>query len=357
LKTDSAPSALTLADFDYNLPPERIAHAPARPRDAARMLHVGNLGLDDLTIRDLPSLLRRGDILVANDTRVFPAQLRAIRGGARIGITLDRPLIDGSWKALARNGRRLRVGDMLSIEGAGSLTAQVMDKSSDGNISLVFNLDGDALMQAFERAGALALPPYINRPNGPTPDDAEDYQTVFADRRGAVAAPTAGLHFTPELLAALEAAGVRQPTVTLHVGIGTFLPVRVDRISDHRMHPERGEITAEAAASINQARRDGGRVIAVGTTSLRLLESAARPDGTVQPFLGETSLFILPGYRFKAVDRLVTNFHLPKSTLLMLVSAFSGRERMLSAYAHAVSACYRFHSYGDACFLEPRQAN
>jgi S-adenosylmethionine:tRNA ribosyltransferase-isomerase len=316
------------------------------------MLHIRADGLGDLTIRDLPSLMRPGDILVANDTRVFPAQLRVMRGAARIGITLDRPRGDGAWKALARNGRRLRVGDVLAIEGAGALTAAVRDKAQDGSIGLGFNLEGDALMAAFGQAGALALPPYIDRPDGPTAADATDYQTVFARRQGAVAAPTAGLHFTPGLLAALEAAGVRRVTLTLHVGIGTFLPVRVDRVADHRMHAERGEISAEAAAAINQTVLGGGRVVAVGTTSLRLLESAARPDGLVEPFAGETALFILPGYRFKVVDRLLTNFHLPRSTLLMLVSAFSGRERMLSAYAHAVATGYRFHSYGDACFLE-----
>jgi S-adenosylmethionine:tRNA ribosyltransferase-isomerase len=343
---------LTLAHFDYHLPPERIAHAPAWPRDSARMLHVRDDGVSDLTIRDLPSLLRPGDILVANDTRVFPAQLQAIRGEARIGITLDRPRVDGAWKALARNSRRVRAGDMLAILGSDGLTAQVVDKAEDGSIGLLFNLDGEPLMQAFEQAGALALPPYIDRPNGPLPSDATDYQTVFAARRGAVAAPTAGLHFTPRLLAELEARGVRRVTVTLHVGIGTFLPVRVDRVAEHRMHAERGEITPETAAAINQARRDGGRVVAIGTTSLRLLESAALADGTVMPFLGETALFILPGYRFNVVDRLLTNFHLPRSTLLMLVSAFSGRERILAAYAHAVAAGYRFHSYGDACFLD-----
>src|SRR5271166_2640233 len=347
-----ATSPLTLADFDYHLPPERIAHQPARPRDSARMLHVRRDGLADRLIRDLPVLLRPGDILVVNDTRVFPAQLQARRGAAHIGVTLDRLRADGAWQALARNGRRLRVGDVLTIVGPGELTARVADKDPDGTIGLAFSLDGDDLMAAFARAGALALPPYIHRPDGPLPSDATDYQTVFARRDGAVAAPTAGLHFTPALLAALQAAWVRRVMVTLHVGIGTFLPVRAERVTDHRMHAERGEITAEAAAVINQARRDGGRVVAVGTTSLRLLESAALPDGTIQPFLGETSLFILPGYRFKAVDRLVTNFHLPRSTLLMLVSAFSGRERMLAAYAHAVAAGYRFHSYGDACFLE-----
>jgi S-adenosylmethionine:tRNA ribosyltransferase-isomerase len=347
------PSALTLADFDYDLPTERIAHAPARPRDSARMLWVRSNGRADLTIRDLPSLLRPGDILVANDTRVFPAQLRGRRGAARIGLTLDRPRADGAWKALARNARRFRAGDTLMIEGATGLTARVVDKAADGSIGLAFNLGGEALMQAFGQAGALALPPYINRPDGPLSSDAADYQTVFARRLGAVAAPTAGLHFTPELLAALEAKGVLRAMVTLHVGIGTFLPVRVDRVTDHHMHAERGEITPDTAASINQARRDGGRIVAVGTTSLRLLESAVSANGMVAPFAGETSLFILPGYRFRAVDRLLTNFHLPRSTLLMLVSAFSGRERMLEAYAHAVAAGYRFHSYGDACFLEP----
>jgi S-adenosylmethionine:tRNA ribosyltransferase-isomerase len=356
LTTKTEAAALTLADFDYSLPADRIAHEPARPRDSARMLHVRRDRLADRTVRDLASLLRPGDILVANDTRVLPAQLRATRGSARIGVTLDRPRADGAWKALARNGRRLRIGDTLGIEGSDGLTARVTDKNPDGSILLAFNRDGEALMGAFEQAGALALPPYINRPDGPTPADATDYQTVFAQRRGAVAAPTAGLHFTPALLADLEAAGVQRVTVTLHVGIGTFLPVRVDRVTDHRMHAERGEITEATAEAINQARRAGGRVIAVGTTSLRLLESAALPDGTVQPFLGETALFILPGYQFKAVDWLVTNFHLPRSTLLMLVSAFSGRERMLAAYAHAVAAGYRFHSYGDACLLERNDA-
>ncbi len=349
-------SALTLADFDYHLPPVRIAHEPARPRDAARMLHVHGDELSDRTIRDLPSLLRPGDILVANDTKVFPAQLQARRGEARVGLTLDRPGDDGVWKALARNGRRLRVGDTLVIEGTDLLSARVMHKHPDGSVGLAFNLDGEALMRAFQQAGALALPPYIHRPDGPTPDDATDYQTVFAQRQGAVAAPTAGLHFTPELLAALQAVGVQRATVTLHVGIGTFLPVRVERVTDHRMHAERGEITAAAAAAINQVRQQGGRVVAVGTTSLRLLESATLADGTLQPFLGETSLFILPGYEFKIVDRLVTNFHLPRSTLLMLVAAFCGRERMLAAYEHAVQAGYRFHSYGDACFLERASA-
>ncbi|HVY16022.1 MAG TPA: tRNA preQ1(34) S-adenosylmethionine ribosyltransferase-isomerase QueA [Rhodopila sp.] len=342
-----------LADFDYELPPDRIAHHPARPRDAARMLHVHDAGLADRAIRDLPSLLRPGDVLVANDTKVFPAQLRARRGDAAVGITLDRPDADGVWNALARNGRRVRVGDTLAFEPLDAgMTAAVTAKRPDGSIGLRFNRDGDALMEAFQAAGALALPPYIDRPDGPLPSDAADYQTIFARLPGAVAAPTAGLHFTPDLLAAIDAAGVRRLTVTLHVGIGTFLPVRVDRIADHRMHAERGTVTPEVAEAVNAARQRGGRVVAVGTTSLRLLESAASPDGVLAPFAGETALFITPGYRFRVVDALVTNFHLPRSTLLMLVSAFRGRETMLAAYAHAIEAGYRFHSYGDACLLE-----
>ncbi len=343
---------LTLADFDYDLPADRIAHAPARPRDSARLLHVHDTGLTDRSVRDLPSLLRPGDVLVANDTKVFPAQLCARRGDARIGITLDRPDADGVWNALARNGRRVRVGDTLVFEPAGNLNAQVTAKNPDGSVGLRFDRDGEALMQAFHGAGALALPPYIDRPAGPLPSDATDYQTIFARQTGAVAAPTAGLHFTPDLLAAIDAVGVQRLTVTLHVGIGTFLPVRVERIADHRMHAERGIITGAVADAINQARASGGRIVAVGTTSLRLLESAASEDGTLAAFAGDTALFITPGYRFRIVDALMTNFHLPRSTLMMLVSAFRGREMMLAAYAHAVAAGYRFHSYGDACFLE-----
>ena len=348
---------LRLADFDYRLPAERIAQQPARPRDAARLLHVHRDGLADLGVRDLPGLLRRGDVLVANDTRVFPAQLRAHRGAARIGLTLDRPRPDGAWAALARNARRVRAGDTLVIEDGDGLTARVIDKAADGSLGLAFSLHGEALMTAFAQAGALALPPYIQRPLGPTAADASDYQTVFAREPGAVAAPTAGLHFTPDLLAGLQAAGISRVMLTLHVGIGSFLPVRSEQVSEHRMHAEHGEISAATAVAINQARAAGGRVVAVGTTSLRLLESAAQEDGTVAPFRGETALFILPGYRFKTVDRLLTNFHLPRSTLLMLVSAFAGRERMLAAYAHAVAAGYRFHSYGDACLLEHCQTS
>ncbi|MGC8476270.1 MAG: tRNA preQ1(34) S-adenosylmethionine ribosyltransferase-isomerase QueA [Acetobacteraceae bacterium] len=343
---------MELADFDFPLPPDRIAQHPARPREAARLLAVGAT-LADHHVRDLPALLAPGDILVSNDTRVIPAQLTARRRAARIGITLDRPLADGSWHALARNARRLRAGERLSFEGAPALTADVAAREADGGVRLVFSLAGAAFAEALRQAGSLALPPYIARPAGPTASDASDYQTVFARTDGAVAAPTAGLHFTPGLLAALDARGVQRATLTLHVGAGTFLPVREGDPAAHRMHPERGVLDAVTAASINTARAAGGRVVAVGTTSLRLLETACGADGMLRPFDGETDLFILPGYRFRAVDRLLTNFHLPRSTLFMLVSAFAGLARMRAAYAHAVAAGYRFYSYGDACLLDP----
>ncbi|MBV9736055.1 MAG: tRNA preQ1(34) S-adenosylmethionine ribosyltransferase-isomerase QueA [Acidisphaera sp.] len=335
---------MTSAEFDFDLPRERVAQAPARPRDAARLLHVAADGLHDRTVRDLPGLLAPGDALVVNDTRVIPAQLTARRGAARIGITLDRPLADGTWVALARNARRLRAGDTLDIEGA-ALSACVVARQ-EGSVTLRFDRQGAALAAALQASGALALPPYITRPHGPLAEDAADYQTVFARADGAVAAPTAGLHFTPALLAALEARGVVRVTVTLHVGAGTFLPVRGD-VGAHRMHPERGEITSEAAAAINQARR----IVAVGTTSLRLLESAAAADGSVTAWAGETDLFIRPGHAFRTAGLLLTNFHLPRSTLFMLVCAFAGTARMRAAYAHAIAAGYRFYSYGDASLL------
>ena len=301
--------------------------------------------LADHTVADLPRLLQPGDLLVANDTRVIPAQLAAHRGAARIGLTLDRPLADGSWHALARNARRVAPGDVLNLDGT-EMRAAVTARE-EGSVTLRFDREGEAFAAALREAGALALPPYIARPSGPTEADAADYQTVFAQADGAVAAPTGGLHFTPTLLAALERAGVSRTTVTLHVGAGTFLPVRGDP-ADHRIHPERGEVSEQAAHAIRQA----ARVVAVGTTTLRLLESAATEDG-VQPFHGETSLFIRPGFRFRAVHRLMTNFHLPNSTLFMLVCAFAGAQRMRAAYAHAVARGYRFYSYGDSSLLDP----
>ena len=344
------------SDFDYALPADRIAQHPARPRDAARLLQVTAAGLPeglhDRFVRDLPALLCPGDILVANDTRVIPAQLSARRGAARVGITLDRPLPDGTWHALARNARRLHPGDRLRFDGADDLTATVCARDADGGLALAFNREEAAFADALHRAGALALPPYIHRPAGPSAQDAQDYQTIFAAADGAVAAPTAGLHFTPALLAAIAARGVRRVTITLHVGAGTFLPLRHEDVALHHMHAERGAVGAEAAAAINAARAAGGRLVAVGTTTLRLLETAATPEGVVRPFTGETDLFILPGHRFRGADLLLTNFHLPRSTLFMLVSAFAGAGRMRAAYAHAIAGGYRFYSYGDACLLE-----
>ncbi len=346
---------LATAAFDFDLPAGCIAQHPARPRDSARLLLVGD-ALEDRVVRDLPRLLRPGDVLVANDTRVIPAQLEAVRsrggvGEARIGVTLDRPLADGTWYALARNARRLATGDVLRFGPAGALEATVVSRDADGGVALRFDRDGEAFARALAATGALALPPYIERPQGPTAADAADYQTVFARSPGAVAAPTAGLHFTPALLAELDAVGVGRATVTLHVGAGTFLPVREDEVDRHRIHAERGVLSPAAVATIEAARAAGGRVVAVGTTSLRLLESAAGPDGRLAPFDGETELFVLPGHRFRVVDGLVTNFHLPRSTLFMLVCALAGTERMRAAYAHAIAAGYRFYSYGDASLL------
>ncbi|MDD2876574.1 MAG: tRNA preQ1(34) S-adenosylmethionine ribosyltransferase-isomerase QueA [Acidiphilium sp.] len=344
---------MNLADFDYFLPPDLIAAAPARPRDAARLLHVATEGLHDRVVGDLPSLLHPGDCLVVNDTRVIPAQLTGRRGDAVIGITLDRPMPEGTWRVLLRNARRARVGEIIMIEGGDGFAARVVSRTDDGSALLRFNAEGAAFRAALDRVGALALPPYIPREQGLTASDQADYQTMFALHDGAVAAPTAGLHFTPALLAALTARGITTARVTLHVGAGTFLPVRTESLAAHKMHAERGIVTAETARAINAARAAGGHVVAVGTTSLRVLETAAGDTGSIQPFAGETDLFILPGYRFRAVDRLMTNFHLPRSTLLMLVAAFAGQARIKSAYDHAIASGYRFYSYGDACLLEP----
>ncbi len=337
-------------DFDFHLPPDRIAQHPARPRDAARLLHVAADALHDRAVRDLPGLLRPGDILVANDTRVIPAQLEGNRGEARIGITLDRPLADGTWHALARNARRLRPGDTITF--AGGLSATLHRRDPDGGVVLGFDRAGEAFSAALGRAGALALPPYIARPAGPEPADAQDYQTVFASHEGAVAAPTAGLHFSPSLLDALAAAGIHRTTITLHVGAGTFLPLREKTLDEHRLHSERGIISGAAADTINKARAAGGRIVAVGTTSLRLLETATDEAGRVHPFAADTDIFIRPGHRFRSADLLMTNFHLPRSTLFVLVCAFAGTRRMQSAYQHAIAAGYRFYSYGDATLLE-----
>ncbi len=333
--------------FDFELPPDRIAQAPVRPRDSARMLEVG-AALADLGVRDLPSLLRDGDVLVVNDTQVIPARLRGRRRGAKVEITLHKAEAGGNWQAFARPARRLAENDVIVF--AEAFEALVVSRGEGGEVELAFD-QPERLFAALDRHGEMPLPPYISRPDGATGEDAGDYQTIYAARRGAVAAPTAGLHFTDALLQAVRAAGIRVATVTLHVGAGTFLPVRAARIAEHRMHSEWGEIGRDAAAAINEARRNGGRVISVGTTSLRLLETAADDNGVVRPFAGDTDLFITPGYRFRAVDKLMTNFHLPRSTLFMLVAAFAGLERMTTAYAHAVATGYRFYSYGDATFL------
>ncbi|WP_026439172.1 tRNA preQ1(34) S-adenosylmethionine ribosyltransferase-isomerase QueA [Acidocella facilis] len=339
---------MQLSDFGYDLPEARIATAPARPRDSARLLHVTQGALHDHIVRDLPSLLRPDDLLVVNDTKVIPAQLSARRGEAKIGITLDRRLDDGAWRVLLRNAKRVKQGDLLEIDPDFSARVEAM---LEGGAALL-RFTADDFYAALARSGALALPPYIARPDGITEQDKADYQTLFAAHEGAVAAPTAGLHFTPELLASLQARGVELAQVTLHVGAGTFLPVRVEVIEEHKMHAERGFITQATAARINAAKAEGRRIIPIGTTALRLLESAATAEGVLKPFDSETDIFIYPGYRFKIADALFTNFHLPHSTLLMLVSAFAGLERIKTAYAHAIANGYRFYSYGDACLLE-----
>lgn len=349
--------------FDFDLPPERIALRPARPRDAARMLLVQGDAMSDAGVRDLPLLLRAGDCLVFNDTRVIPAQLEGRRGardedgaqgapGAKIGATLHKRIDLRRWQAFVRNAKRLRVGDTVDF-GAG-VEALAEDRLADGSFILAFGGD-EPVELLLERAGTMPLPPYIAGKRPTDADDRSDYQTMFAREDGAVAAPTAALHFTPELLAALEAAGILTETLTLHVGAGTFLPVKADDTDDHVMHAEWGRIDAATAERLNAVRARGGRVIAVGTTSLRLLESAAHDIGEIAPFEGDTAIFITPGYRFKAIDGLMTNFHLPKSTLFMLVSALMGLEVMQAAYAHAIDSGYRFYSYGDASLLLPQR--
>lgn len=336
--------------FDFDLPPERIALRPASPRDSARLLTVDALGMADRTMRDLPGLLRAGDVLVFNDTRVIPAQLEGMRGEARIGATLHKRMDLRRWQAFVRNAKRLRVGERVDF-GQG-VTAIAEDRLDDGSFVLAF--EGEEPVETLiERAGRMPLPPYIAAKRPTDARDADDYQTMFAKEKGAVAAPTAALHFTPGLMAALEQAGIATETLTLHVGAGTFLPVKVDDTDAHRMHSEWGRIDAATAERLNAVRAKGGRLISVGTTVLRLLESAIGEDGRIQPFEGDTAIFITPGYRFRAIDGLMTNFHLPKSTLFMLVSALMGRERMQAAYAHAIAEDYRFYSYGDASLLLP----
>jgi S-adenosylmethionine:tRNA ribosyltransferase-isomerase len=345
--------------FDFALPLERIALRPVRPRDAARMLVVRGgdapfeaRPFEDRGVRDLPSLLNSGDVLVFNDTRVIPAQLEGRRkdGEARIGATLHKRIDLRRWQAFIRNAKRVKEGDTLVF--GGGVTALAEARHADGSITLLFQGD-EPVEVLLDRAGTMPLPPYIASKRGIDAQDLEDYQTMFAREEGAVAAPTASLHFTQALIDALDAAGIGRAMLTLHVGAGTFLPVKAEDTDDHAMHAEFGRISQATADQLNAARAAGGRIIAVGTTSLRLLESAVDADGIIQPFAGDTAIFITPGYRLRAVDGLMTNFHLPKSTLMMLVAALMGRERMLAAYAHAIASEYRFYSYGDSSLLLP----
>lgn len=339
--------------FDFDLPQDLIALRPAVPRDAARLLLVPASGpFGDRTVRDLPDLLQPGDVLVFNDTRVIPAQLEGQRGEARIGATLHKRLDLRRWQAFIRNAKRLREGDRIDFPARVSAIAEA--RLPDGSFTLLF--EGEEPVEVLlERAGQVPLPPYIAGKRAIDARDREDYQTMFAREDGAVAAPTAALHFTPRLIEALDARGVQRETLTLHVGAGTFLPVKADDTDDHQMHSEWGRIEADTADRLNAARASGGRLIAVGTTSLRLLESATGADGVIRPFAGDTAIFITPGYAFRAVDGLMTNFHLPRSTLMMLVSALMGRERMMAAYVHAIQERYRFYSYGDSSLLLPQR--
>jgi len=336
--------------FDFDLPTDRIALRPARPRDSARMLLVEGEKLSDRKVLDLPDVLRPGDILVFNDTRVIPAQLEGMRGKARVGATLHKRESLREWWAFVRNAKRVRDGDM--IEFGEGVKASAVARDSEGAILLHFHGE-EPVELLLERAGQMPLPPYIASKRGTDESDHSDYQTMFARESGAVAAPTAALHFTDRLIEALDQRGVGRETLTLHVGAGTFLPVKSDDTTNHRMHSEWGRIDQSTADRLNMAKAAGGRLIAVGTTSLRLIESAADDEGQIQPFDGDTAIFITPGYRFKAVDGLMTNFHLPRSTLFMLVSALMGLDVMKSAYAHAIEHGYRFYSYGDSSLLLP----
>jgi S-adenosylmethionine:tRNA ribosyltransferase-isomerase len=336
--------------FDFELPSELIALRPARPRDSARLLLVEGDRIADRQVMDLPSLLRPNDVLIFNDTKVIPAQLEGKRGEAAIGATLHKREGPREWQAFLRNAKRARVGD--TIDFGAQVMASVVEKAPDGSALLHFHGE-EPVEVLLERAGRMPLPPYIASKRETDETDRADYQTMFAREEGAVAAPTAALHFTPRLLEALDARGVGRETLTLHVGAGTFLPVKADDTVDHKMHAEWGRIDQATADRLNAARESGGRIIAVGTTSLRLLESATTADGIIQPFRGDTAIFITPGYRFRAVDGLITNFHLPKSTLFMLVSALMGLDVMQAAYAHAIEQGYRFYSYGDSSLLLP----
>src|SRR5271169_1048836 len=347
---------MRLDDFDFDLPRRLIVDHPCEPRDAARLLVIPTSGrLQDRRISDLPTLLQHGDLLVFNDTKVIPARLVGCRGAASIEVTLHRDLGGGAWRAFVKGARRLRVSDRVVF--AEDFAGEVAEKHPEGDLTLRFDLEGEAFHEALARYGSMPLPPYIKRPRGGDPRDRADYQTIFARVEGAVAAPTAGLHFTPALCEALAERGIGSTMLTLHVGPGTFLPVKSADRRVHQMHAEWGLLPTETAKRIAATRRAGGRIVAVGTTSLRLLETAAAETGEVRPFAGATRLFIMPGYRFRAVDLLLTNFHLPRSTLFMLVAALAGLDQIKAAYAHAVARQYSFFSYGDACLIERNALN
>ena len=336
--------------FDFDLPAELIANRPCEPRDAARLLHIDGAKLTDGTMQDLVDWLRPTDILVFNDTKVIPARLYGTRGEAQIELTLFKQISLSSWETLVKNARRLHIGDVLTFSAG--LSASVLEKRETGTVVVKFNFEGADLFAKLHEVGTMPLPPYIKRLRGGLETDKADYQTVYAKHEGAVAAPTAGLHFTDRLFAALKAKGIQCEFVTLHVGGGTFLPVKVEDTKDHKMHAEYGIVTEEVANRLNRARANGSRIVPIGTTSLRLLESAADENGIIHPFAEETSIFITPGYKFKATDALFTNFHTPKSTLFMLVCALAGIDVMQNAYKHAVEERYHFFSYGDACLIE-----
>ena len=338
--------------FNFDLPADRIANEPANPRDSAKLLHIMQNGLEDKTIRDFPSLLHAGDVLVFNDTKVIPARIYGKRGQACIEATLLKQLDLSTWKCLIKNARRLKIDD--EIVFSDDFTAKVLQKDADGPVTLQFNVAGADLFAALHLHGIMPLPPYIKRGKSGEETDKANYQTVYAKHEGAVAAPTAGLHFTKELLKQIKDMGIQEEFLTLHVGGGTFLPVKVEDTDNHKMHAEYGIITSAVAKRLNQAKQEGRRIIPVGTTALRLIESATDENGIIHPFAEETSIFITPGYRFRFTDALFTNFHLPQSTLFMLVCAFAGIDTMKKAYQHAIDNNYRFFSYGDACFIEKK---
>lgn len=340
------------SDFDFVLPPELIANAPADPRDSARLLYINGFDLSDKVMLDLPDLLKPTDVLVFNDTKVIPARLYGVRGDAKIEMTLFKQVDLSTWETLIKNSRRLHLNDKIEITP--DFCATVLDKKENGTVVVHFNYSGADLFAKLHTVGTMPLPPYIKRERGGKESDKDDYQTIYACHEGAVAAPTAGLHFTDRLFKMLDDKGIKREFVTLHVGGGTFLPVKEENIEEHKMHAEYGVISIAVSERLNRYKKEGRRIIPVGTTSLRLLESASDDNGIIQPFSKETSIFITPGYKFKFIDALFTNFHTPQSTLFMLVSALAGLNEMKSAYKHAVEKRYHFFSYGDACLIEKK---